>query len=298
MTMARPQTMDAKAALMLGTLACLWGGTYLFVGVAVREVTPITLVLTRLVIASAILHAVRHAAGVAQPAALWPRLLVMALVNNAIPFCLIFWAQTRIPVGLASILNAATPVFGVIVAHLARQERLTANRIGGVLAGFAGVAVLIGPSAFAGAGDVWAEGACLAAAFSYGISGAYARARLGGIPPLALAAGQLTAAIVLVAPVALIVEAPWRLSFPSPPVLGAVLALSVFSTALAYILFFRILARAGATNLLLATFLIPIVAVLLGVVLLGEALLLRHLAGFALVALGLVAIDGRLIGRA
>jgi drug/metabolite transporter (DMT)-like permease len=298
MAMARPQTMDATAALMLGALAYLWGGTYLFVGVAVREVTPLTLVLTRLVIAAAILNAVRLAAGIALPASLWPRLLVMALVNNAIPFCLIFWAQTRIPAGLASILNAATPVFGVIVAHLAGQERLSTNRIAGVLAGFAGVAVLIGPSAFRGAGDVWAEGACLLAALSYGLSGAYARAALGGIAPLALAAGQLTAAIALVAPIAAIAEAPWRLPFPSIPVLGAVLALGVFSTALAYVLFFRILARAGATNLLLVTFLIPIVAVLLGVVLLGETLLLRHLAGFLLVALGLAAIDGRLLRRA
>jgi drug/metabolite transporter (DMT)-like permease len=297
MTIAPARTIDAPAAIMLGVLGCLWGGTYLFVGVAVREVGPLTLVLTRLVIAAMILHGVRAAAGVAISPALWPRLAVMAVLNNVIPFCLIFWAQTRIPVGLASILNAATPVFGVIVAHLARQEALTPNRVLGVLAGFAGVAVLIGPSALAGAGDLPAEAACLAAAVSYAFSGAYARRTLGGIAPLALAAGQLTASALIVAPLALVVEAPWTLPPPSPPVLAAVAALSVFSTALAYILFFRILARAGATNLLLVTFLIPIVAVLLGAVLLGEALLARHVAGFALVAAGLAAIDGRLLRR-
>ncbi len=298
MTMPKPQRMDGVAALMLGALACLWGGTYVFAGYALREVTPITLVMTRLVIAAAILHAVRIGSGVALDAALWPRLAMMALLNNAIPFCLIFWAQTRISVGLASILNAATPVFGVIVAHLVRQEALTGNRIAGVVAGFAGVAVLVGPSALAGAGDWLAEGACLLAALSYAFSGAYARRALGGIPPLALAAGQLTASALMVAPVALLAEAPWTLPMPSPSVLAAVAGLSVFSTALAYILFFHVLARAGATNLLLVTFLIPIVAVLLGVALLGEELLLRHLAGFALIAAGLAAIDGRLLGRA
>lgn len=297
MTTPKPQRMDGAAALMLGALACLWGGTYVFAGFALREVTPLTLVMTRLLVAAVILHVVRIASGVELRPSLWPRLAVMALLNNAVPFCLIFWAQTRISVGLASILNAATPVLGVIVAHLCRQEALTGNRVAGVVAGFAGVAVLVGPSALAGAGDWLAEGACLLAALFYAFSGAYARAALGGIAPLALASGQLTASGLMVAPVALLLEAPWALPMPSPAVLAAVAGLSVFSTALAYILFFHVLARAGATNLLLVTFLIPVVAVLLGVVLLGEDLLLRHLAGFALIAVGLAAIDGRLLGR-
>lgn len=297
--MATPhaQKIDGHTALMLGVLACLWGGTYFFVGLAVREVTPLTLVLSRLVIAALVLHAVCIAAGVAMPPELWPRLAVMALLNNAIPFSLIFWAQTIIPAGLASILNAATPVFGVIVAALVRQERLTAKRGLGVVAGFAGVAVLVGPSALAGAGNLWPELACLAATLSYAFSTAFARAALAGVAPLVLAAGQLTAAAVLVAPLALLVEAPWSLPLPSAPVLAAAAALGVFSTALAYILFFRILARAGSTNLLLVTFLIPVVAVLLGVALLGEALLPRHVAGFLLIAAGLAAIDGRLLRR-
>jgi drug/metabolite transporter (DMT)-like permease len=290
--------MDLASAMMLGVLACLWGGTYVFVGIAVREVTPLTLVLTRLVLGAAALHLVRVARGLAIAPSLWPRLAVMALLNNAVPFCLIFWAQTRIPAGLASILNAATPVFTVIVAHLARQEGLSANRVGGVLAGFLGVAVLIGPAALAGGGDVWAELACLGAALSYAVSGAYARARLAGIPPLVLAAGQLTAASALVAPVALALEAPWTLPVPSIRATAAVLALALASTALAYLLFFRILARAGATNLLLVTFLIPVVAVALGALLLGESLGLREGLGFLLIAAGLAAIDGRLLRRA
>lgn len=297
MTMPKPQRMDARAAAMMAALACLWGGTYVFAGYTLREVTPLTLVLTRLVIAAAILHGVRIAARVPMEVSLWPPLVVMALINNAIPFCLIFWAQTRIPAGLASILNAATPVFGVIVVHLFRQEAMTGNRIAGVVAGFAGVAVLLGQTAFADAGDTLAEAACLLGALFYAFSGAYARHALTGMPPLALAAGQLTAAAALVAPVALAVELPWTLPMPSLPILLAVLGLSVLSTALAYILFFHILARAGATNLLLVTFLSPVVAVLLGVALLGEALLIRHLAGFALIAIGLAAIDGRLIER-
>jgi drug/metabolite transporter (DMT)-like permease len=231
------------------------------------------------------------------PPGLWPALALMALMNNAIPFSLIFWAQTRIPAGLASILNALTPVLGVIVTHLAGQERLTAGRVVGVGAGFSGVAVLIGPSAFAGAGDLWAELACLAATLSYAISTTYARRRFVGVAPLVLACGQLTAAAVIMTPVALALEAPWRLPVPSAPTLAAAAALGVFSTALAYLLFFRIIARAGATALNLVTFLIPIVAVLLGAALLGEVLLLRHLAGFALIAAGLAAIDGRLFRR-
>lgn len=294
---AAPPTLDPASALMLGALACLWGGTYVLVGIAVREVTPLTLVLSRLVLGAAALHLVRAARGLAVPPPLWPRLAVMAFVNNAVPFCLIFWAQTRIPAGLASILNAATPAFSVLVAHLARQEGLSANRLGGVLAGFLGVAVLIGPVAFAGGGDVWAELACLGAALSYAVSGAYARARLSGIPPLVLAAGQLTAAAAMVAPAALALEAPWTLPVPSMRAIGAMLALALASTALACLLFFRILARAGATNLLLVTFLIPVVAVLLGALILGETLGLRECSGFLLIAVGLAAIDGRLLRR-
>lgn len=297
--MATPtaETIDGPTTLMLGTLACLWGGTYFFVGVAVREVTPLTLVLSRLVIASAVLHAVRLASGVRMPPDLWGALALMALINNAIPFSLIFWAQTRIPIGLASILNGLTPVFGVIVTHLARQERMTAGRVAGVAAGFCGVAVLVGPSAFAGAGDLWAELACLVATLSYALSTTYARWRFAGVDPLVLAAGQLSAAAVIVTPAALVLEAPWRLPMPSASALAAAVALGVFSTALAYLLFFRIIARAGATALNLVTFLIPIVAVLLGALMLGEVLLPRHLAGFALIALGLAAIDGRLFRR-
>lgn len=289
---------DLASALMLGLLACLWGGTYVLVGIAVREVTPLTLVLCRLVLGAAALHPVRLARRVAIPPSLWPRLAAMALLNNAIPFVLIFWAQTRIAAGLASILNAATPVFTVIVAHLAGQERLAANRVAGVLAGFLGVALLVGPSAVAGGGDLPAQLACLGAALSYAVSGAYARARLAGIPPLALASGQLTAAAAMVAPVAAALEAPWRLPVPSSEAIVAVLALGLASTAFAYILFFRILARAGATNLLLVTFLIPVVASCLGAVMLGESPGLREAAGFALIAAGLAAIDGRLLRRA
>jgi drug/metabolite transporter (DMT)-like permease len=290
-------TIDLASALMLGALACLWGGTYVLVGIAVREVTPLTLVLSRLVLGAAALHLVRLAQGVEVPPTLWRRVAVMALLNNAIPFALIFWAQTRIPAGLASILNAATPAFTVIVAHLAAQERLAANRVGGVVVGFLGVAVLIGPAALAGGGDLPAELACLGAALSYALSGAFARARLAGIPPLALASGQLTAAAAMVAPLALAIERPWTLPMPSPEATAAVLGLAFASTAVAYLLFFRILARAGATNLLLVTFLIPIVAVGLGALMLGEAPGPCEAAGFALIAAGLAAIDGRLLRR-
>jgi drug/metabolite transporter (DMT)-like permease len=212
---------------------------------------------------------------------------------------LIFWGQTQISSGLASILNATTPLFSVLLAHfLASDERLSAPRLIGVGLGIAGVAAIIGVDALAGLGaHVWAQIAVLGAALSYACAGIFGR-RLIKHPPLTLAAGQLSMSSLLILPFALVLEQPWTMASPGLTTWSAVIATGVFSTALAYIIYFRLLSSAGATNLLLVTLLIPVSALALGAAFLGEDVLPRHLAGMALIGLGLAAIDGRLLRRA
>jgi len=213
-----------------------------------------------------------------------------------VPFSLICWGQTTIASGLAAILNATTPLFAIVLAHLlTRDERLTAPRLAGVLCGVAGVAVMIGRDAIAGIGThVAAQLAVLAAALCYGFAGIYGR-RFRGQPPLVTAAGQVTASTVLLLPVALVFEQPWSLALPGAPTWAAVAGTALLSTALGYVIYFRILAIAGATNLLLVTLLIPVSALLLGSLVLGEAISVSQVAGMALIFAGLAIIDGRLI---
>jgi drug/metabolite transporter (DMT)-like permease len=221
----------------------------------------------------------------------------MGALNNAIPFTLIFWGQTHIASGLASILNATTPLFTVVVAHLlTNDEKVTGSKIAALLAGIAGVAVLIGPAALAQPNDsLWGELACLGAALSYAFAGISGRRfRDMGIAPLDAAAGQVTASSLLILPIMLTVEQPWNDALPTPTIWAALAALALLSTALAYVLYFRILAAAGATNLLLVTFLIPVTSILLGAVFLQERLEPRHFFGMALIGFGLLVIDGRL----
>jgi len=234
--------------------------------------------------------------GIALPAtaSAWLAFVPMGLLNNVLPFSLLFWAQTQIPSGLAAILNATTPLFTVLVAHWATQdEKLNAGRIAGLLFGLAGVVVMIGPDALHALGlNVAAQLACLAAALSYAFAGVYGR-RFRGEPSLRVAAGQLTASTILLIPIVIVVDRPWAAPLPSTTALGALFALAILSTALAYVIFFRILSRAGATGISLVTFLIPVSAILLGTLILGEQLAVRHFVGMIAIAFGLAAIDGR-----
>jgi drug/metabolite transporter (DMT)-like permease len=228
----------------------------------------------------------------------WAAFFGMGILNNMIPFCLIVWGQTHIASGLASILNATTPLFGVVVAHLlTADEKMTGNRLLGVLVGFAGVAYMIGFDVLRDLGsNVLAQLAVLGAALSYAFAGIFGRRfRQMGMAPLLPAAGQVTASTVLMLPIALVVDQPWTLAAPSSETWMALLGLALLSTAIAYVLFFRILSTAGATNLMLVTFLIPVSAILLGALVLGEQLQGKHLIGMAMIALGLAAIDGRLM---
>ena len=289
-------TMSATDWLLLIALSILWGGSFFFAKVAVAELAPLTVVLGRVAIAAATLVLVARLSGIALPgsAAEWRPFVPLALLNNVLPFSLIFWGQTQIPSGLAAILNATTPLFTVLVAHWATaDEKLNPGRVAGLLFGFAGVVAMIGPDVLHDLGrNVLAQLACLAAAVSYGFSGVYGR-RFRGEPVLRVAAGQLVVSTILLIPVVALVDRPWTASSPSLTTIGAVVALAVLSTALAYLIFFRILSRAGATGISLVTFLIPVSAILLGTLILGEQLAVRHFVGMIAIALGLAAIDGR-----
>ena len=291
---------------MLLVLSILWGGSFYFIGIAVRELPPFTIVFLRVAIAALALHVALPAMGLRFPLDR-PVLLAflgMGLLNNVIPFCLIVYGQREIASGLASILNATTPLFTVIVMHmLTADEKITRGKLLGLVLGFAGVVVMIGALALDGLGThLVAQLAVLGAACSYGFSGLFGRRfkRLG-VAPHVTAAGQVTMSSLILLPIMLVVDRPWTLAVPGVETWAAVIALALVSTVLAYILFFRLLATAGPTNLSLVTFIVPIPAILLGTLRLGESLEPRHYVGMALIGCGLAAIDGRIIaalGRA
>ncbi len=299
--MSRPVPLSMSPADwgMLLVLSVLWGGSFFFVGVAVTALPPLTVVLLRVGLAAAALWLWILLRG--QPVrpswAACGGLLLMGLANNVLPFGLIAWGQTHIGGGLASILNAMTPLFTVIVAHFATaDDRLAPRKVAAVLLGLAGVAVMIGPHVLDGLGDQGVgQAVVLVAALCYAFAGVFWR-RFGvgfGLSSAQTAAGQVTASTLWLLPVVALVDRPWTLATPEPRVWAAVVGLAVASTALAYILYFTILRRAGASNLLLVTFLIPVTAILLGVLILGETLEPRQILGMALIGLGLAAMDGR-----
>src|SRR5262252_375545 len=296
--------MGATDWLLLLTLGALWGGSYFFGKVALTQLRPFSVAAGRLGLAAVVLHVVVRITRPGLPRAwrAWRAFWVMGLLNNVVPMSLILWGQTRIGSGLAAILNASTPLFTVLLAHVfTRDERLTVPKAGGVLFGLAGVAVMIGPDALGGLHrGVLAQVAMLGAAVSYAFAGIFGR-RFADSPPLVTATGQVTASSLTLLSLSLVVDQPWRLPVPGARTWAAVGALAVLSTALAYVIYFHILATSGASNLLLVTLLMPVNAALLGVVVLGEHIELRHLAGMALIAAGLVVIDGRfssyLLGR-
>ena len=326
-----PRPMTAGEWALLVALGAVWGGSFFFNRVAVQDLPVFTIVGARVALAALILVIVQRLRGEALPAGAtaWRALFVMAVLNNVLPFSLIVWGQQYLASGVAAILNAATPLFTVVFAHwLTRDEKLSSAKLAGVVVGFVGVAVMLGfgeglgagegPGAGAvpgsgsdpGSGEAPADGLpgagsapgmvtaaqllCLAGAASYALAGIFGRRfRAMGLSPLNTATGQLLASSMLMVPAALAFDRPWTLGWPGAGTVGALVGLAVLSTALAYVMYFRILATAGATNLLLVTFLIPVGAILLGGLFLDETLGLRQFAGMALIGLGLLAIDGR-----
>ena len=292
--------MDKGDWAILLVLAVIWGGAFLFIGVAVRHVDPITYVWLRLAIAAAAMWSFLRWKGVALdlPRSAWGSILLLALLNNALPFTLFGWGQTHIASGLASILNATTPIWGVVVAHLfTRDERLTPRKLAGVLLGFGGVALMIGPSLLTNLGSsTLAQLACVTASLCYALAAVWGRRfRKQGLSPLTVTTAQLTAGAAMMLPLAVIVDRPWEDALPPLTAWGAIVALALLCTAFGYVLYFKLIDSAGATNALLVTLLVPPVAIILGATFLGESLAPQDFLGLALIALGLAAIDGRLL---
>ncbi|NOI67910.1 DMT family transporter [Vibrio sp. 99-8-1] len=290
--------MNAKVWAMLILLSVLWGGSFFFVGVAVNELPTLTIVALRVVIAAITLWMIVLIIGLPIPRSLklWSMFLAMGLLNNVIPFLLIVWGQAQIASGLASILNAATPIFTVIVAAIfLTDERPTQLKVIGVTIGFLGVVMMIGLPALDTGENLLAQLAVVTATLSYAFAGVYGRKfKSQNINPIVIAAGQVTASSLVLLPIALTVDGVTTLNQASSSTWISMIGLAVMSTAIAYVLYFKILELAGATNVLLVTLLVPVSAILLGSLFLDESLQLIHFIGMAMIALGLSFIDGRL----
>ena len=292
--------MNRRDWLILSVLALIWGGAFFFIGVAVKHVPPLTYVWLRLTIAAGAMWLFLRFKGqsIGLPREAWGSIVLLAVLNNALPFTLFGWGQTHIASGLASILNATTPIWGVVVAHfLTNDERMSPRKIAGVLLGFGGVATMIGPSLLSSLGtSALAQLACVTASLSYALAAVWARRfKRQGISPMSVTTGQLTAGALIMLPISMIVDRPWTHAFPPITAWGAIIALALFCTAFGYVLYFRLIETSGATNALLVTLLVPPVAILLGALFLDETLAPQDFGGLALIALGLAAIDGRLI---
>lgn len=301
MTSAINTLMNARVWAMLILLSMLWGGSFFFVGVVVTELPPLTIVTLRVGIAAITLWVIALMLGLRPPKELsvWASFLAMGLLNNVLPFVLIVWGQTQIASGLASILNAATPIFTVLVAGLLlADERLTPLKLAGVAIGFIGVVVMVGLPALSGSDSLLAQLAIIAATLSYAFAGVYGRRfKTMGLNPIIIAAGQVTASTLVLLPIAFAVDGQLDVAAVSVETWSAIAGLAVLSTAVAYVLYFKILALAGATNVVLVTLLVPVSAVLLGSLFLNESLETVYFVGMLLIALGLSAIDGRLWAR-
>jgi drug/metabolite transporter (DMT)-like permease len=294
------QSMTLHEWALLAVLSVLWGGSFFFVGVAVKELPPLTIVVLRVALAAIVLCVVARMMRTPIPRTGrdWRAFLAMGLLNNVLPFVLIVWAQTRVASGVASILNATTPLFTVVVAHcLTSDEKLTIGRVIGVVVGFGGVAIMVGGVAIESLDvDVFAQVGILLAAMSYACAAVFGRRfRAMGVPPLVTATGQLLASSIILIPAEFIIDRPWTYACPSTEAVLAVAGLAILSTVLAYIVYFRILATAGAANLSLVTFLIPVTAILLGLCVLHESLQPKHVLGLVLIGIGLACVDGRLL---
>ena len=283
---------------LLISLAVIWGASFFFGRIAVLEIPPFTVVFFRVFIAAVSLWI--FVALTARTVPLTIRfagsMAVLGLINNAIPFSFILYGQTEIGSGLAALVNAMTPIWTLIIANFTTSdERFTANKIVGIAFGFLGVGVMMGSDIVNGLyASALAQGSVLLATVSYAVASIYAK-RLKSYDPISISTGQLTASSILMLPIVLLVDFPWTFPAPSGMAIFSVAMIAVVCTALAYILYFEILSSAGATFVSLVTFLVPVSAIMLGVLLLGELLTLGQILGMVLIAIGLIAVDGRIV---
>ncbi|WEX11329.1 DMT family transporter [Chelativorans sp. AA-79] len=295
---ARQISMRDWALIVL--LGAIWGGSFFFARIAVAEIPPFNLVMFRVVIAALVLQLwlAFRGPGFSLAFPMAGSFFILAILNNVIPFSLMFLGQTELGAGLASVLNATTPFWTAILANmLTADEKLSRAKVTGILCGIAGTAVMIGPGLLTGlGGPIWAKFALVGTALSYAFAFIFAR-RFRDIPPPVVATGQLTASSVIMVPLVLLLHGPAGLFSASAHVWAAVLALAVLATSFAYIIYFRIIASAGATNASLVTLIVPVSAILLGTAFLGERLEAFEIAGIFLIGTGLAIIDGRVFRR-
>ena len=297
-----PKAMNGKEWSLLLLLSVLWGGSFFFVGIAVTELPPLTVVLARVGFAALILLVLLHVLGHSLPRGLssWTPFLIMGLLNNVLPFSFLSTGQTMVSVGLAAIINGMTPLFTALLMALFREERLTIYRMVGVLLGVAGVVFISRPSVATADTRLLGIGLCLAGALSYGFSALWGRRHLTRVVPLQAATCQLLSSTFIMAILVAIVDQPWYLPAPTARTWLALGGLAMFGTSIAYIVFFEILTRAGASNVMLVTLLIPVTALLLGNLFLSQPFFVQELLGAGVIGLGLLFIDGRLprkVGR-
>jgi drug/metabolite transporter (DMT)-like permease len=294
-----PKQMDGQDWSFLIFLSVLWGSGYFFAGVAVRELPPLTVVLARVSIAAIVLLPMFWYLGHSLPRTLsgWVPFVGMGILNNVLPFGLIFAGQTQITVGLSSILNAMTPLFTVVVMASFREEGLTVFRIIGVLLGVVGVAVLRGFNGTIDASQTLGIFLCLGAALSYGFAALWGRRHLSDVEPMKTATLQLLCSTIIIGVIVCFIDKPWNLPVPSMNAIWSLMALAVFGTAVAYIVFFKILVRSGASNVMLVTLLLPVTALALGNVFLNEPIQKKEIMGALIIGSGLLFIDGRVINR-
>ena len=291
--------MNTKNWGLLFLISLLWGSSFFFYKILVAVLPPVTVVLGRVGIAAVALNLWLLAEGSRLPRdrASWGRFLTSGLLNNVLPFILIAWGETRISSGTASILNATTPIFMVVVAHyLTPDDRMTPGKVLAVIMGFIGVGVLVGPDAMAGNSQALGEAAVAMAAFIYAFAAVYSR-RFRGMAPLMAATGQLTGATLILAPLSLAIDQPWHYPMPGWEVWASFAVIALANTAFAYFIYYKLLARTGVTFISLCTFIIPPLALMLGAVVLHESITLNALIGMGIIALGLAVNDGRLIMR-
>lgn len=299
--MSNPRMSSADWGIIM-LLSVLWGGAFFLIELGLRGFPPNTLVFLRLTLAvpPMLLALWFLKERLPTDGKSWMQLLVLGAINAALPFILFFWGQTQIESGLASVLNATTPLWGVVTAHLlTRDEKATPARIGGVVFGMTGIILIVGTDAFQGmSASIWAQLACLAATLSYAFAAIYGRTlSQSTMSPMVVATGQVMTAALLMLPVSLIVDQPWTMVTPGWDAWAGAIGLAIPSTAIAYFFYFRLIDRAGASNAMLVAFIMPVVAIILGVVALGESIKPNEMAGAFLIGLGLLAIDGRIFAR-
>ena len=286
--------------MLLVLLSVVWGGSFFFNGIALREFPTLSIVTARVGLAAlALLLLMRMLGqGIQLNRQILKAFFGMSFLNNVVPFSLIVWGQQHIASGIASILNATTPLFTMLAAHwFTTDEKINPRRLLGVLTGMGGIGLMMGLDSMGSSGfHLLGQSAILLAAFSYGLAGVYGkRFAQFEIPPLATATGQLCASSMILIPLTLWIDQPWTMTIPSIEGIGSLLGIALLSTALAYVIYFRLLKTAGATNLLLVTLLIPVSSIILGVFLLDESLKPQHLYGMTVISLGLLIMDGRLL---